>query len=163
MLRGFAAALMVATGMYAWAQNQAPMRSVSPGLAMAGSEPLRELPSKARSFIDRHFKGTPVKSCERYFAKGTYEVELRGGLDIEFNTKGEVTEIDAPSRTVLTEAVVKDVLPHKAYDKLAKNGLATSVESIEFNRGKVYEVELAVPEPDTYIFDLDGTFLAIQD
>lgn len=37
------------------------------------------------------------------------------------------------------------------------------VESVEFNRGKVYEVELNIPGPDTYVFDLNGVFLAIED
>ena len=65
---------------------------------------------------------------------------------------------------VLSSEVVKDVLPGKSFRRLNDAGLASSVESIEFNRrGKAIEVELAINDPDTYIFDLSGNFLAIQD
>ena len=135
----------------------------APGIAVAGSSDYSQLPDKAKKFIDKHFKNTGVQKCEKYFAKGKYEVELRNGVDLEFNTKGELVEIDAPGNTVLPATVVKDFLPHKAYERLEKDGYAGSVESIELNRGKAYEVELNIAGPDTYVFDLGGVFLAIED
>lgn len=135
----------------------------APGIAVAGSADYSQLPEKAKKFIDKHFKNVGVQKCEKYFAKGKYEVELRNGIDLEFNTKGELVEIDAPDNTVLPVAVVKDFMPRKAYERLEKDGLTGMVEAIELNRGKVYEVELNIPSPDTYVFDLGGAFIAIED
>lgn len=135
----------------------------NPGIVMSGSANYSQLPEKAQAFIEKHFKNIGVQTCEKFFAKGKYEVELRNGVDLEFNTKGDLIEIDAPGNTVLPEAVVKDVMPRKAYERLAKDGLTGMVESIELNRGRVYEVELSIQDPDTYVFDIDGVFMAIED
>lgn len=135
----------------------------NPGIVMAGSENYSQLPEKARAFIEKHFKDTGIRKCEKYFAKGRYEVELSNGVDLEFNTDGNLIEIDAPGDMRLPVAVVKDVLPSKAYERLVKDGFNAMVESVEFNRGKVYEVELNIPGPDTYVFDINGVFLAIED
>lgn len=143
---------------------QAPINNGgNPGIVMSGSQNYSQLPSKARSFIEKHFKNIGVRSCEKYFAKGKYEVELLNGIDIEFNSKGEVTEIDAADNTTLPATVVKDVMHHKAYSRLEKDGLVNNVESIEFNRKKVCSVELSIPDPDTYLFDVNGMFIALED
>lgn len=135
----------------------------NPGIVISGSATYAQLPKKAQAFIEKHFKDAGVLKCERYFAKGQYEVELRNGVDLDFNTKGDLIEVDAPDNTVLPITVVKDVMPRKAYDRLEKDGFAGMVESIELNRGKVYEVDLNITGPDTYVFDLDGEFIAIED
>ncbi|MBD5353813.1 MAG: hypothetical protein HDR85_02750 [Bacteroides sp.] len=143
---------------------QSPISTgTAPGIVLSGSANYSQLPKKAQAFIEKHFKGVGLRACEKYFAKGKYEVELNNGIDLEFNTKGELTEIDAPDNTLLPVAVVKEVMPRKAYERLEKDGLTGAVESIELNRGKVYEVELNISSPDTYVFDLDGVFLAIED
>lgn len=135
----------------------------NPGIAIAGSQTYDQLPENAQSFIKKHFRDAGVRTCEKFFAKGKYEVELTNGVDLEFNTKGELIEVDAPDNTVLPVSVVKEVMPRKAFDRLEKDGFTGNVESIEFNRGKVYEVDLNIPGPDTYVFDIDGVFLAIED
>lgn len=148
----------------ATAVAQAPINTGgNPGIVMAGSQNYSQLPEKARHFIEKHFKDVGVRSCEKYFAKGKYEVELANGIDIDFDSKGNVIEVDAPGNTMLSTEVVKELLPSKAYDRLVKDGFGSMVESVEFNRGKVYEVELNVPSPDTYVFDINGVFLAIED
>lgn len=134
-----------------------------PGIAIAGSADVSQLPDKAKSFMKKHFKDVGVRTCEQYFAKGKYEVELTNGIDLEFNTKGEIIEVDAPHCTVLPAALVKEILPHKAYSRLEKDGFVNNVESIEFDKGKVYEVELNISDPDTYVFNPEGIFIAIED
>ncbi|MCM1369942.1 MAG: PepSY-like domain-containing protein [Candidatus Amulumruptor caecigallinarius] len=134
-----------------------------PGIAVAGSATEKQLPDAARNFLKKHFKNVGIRTCENFYAKGKYEVELTNGVDLEFNTKGEVVEIDAPGNTTLSTGVVKDLLPRKAYERLTKDGVVTNVESIEFRKGKAYEVELNIQGPDTYIFDIMGTFLALED
>lgn len=143
--------------------SQAQAFGSGPGIAMAGSTDISKLPDKAKSFIDKHFKDVAVRTCERYYAKDKYEVELVNGVDLEFNSKGEITEIDAPGNTVLAQTVVKDMLPRKAYDRLVSDGMVDNVESIEFKKGKVYEVDLRITGPDTYVFTPEGVFLAIED
>ena len=134
-----------------------------PGIVMAGSQNYNKIPEKARKFVDKHFKGTAVSKCEQYFAKGKYEVELANGVDIDFNRKGEVLEIDAPDNAYLAQSVVKDLLHHGAYNRLVKDGYANKVEAIEFRKGRAVEVEIGIEGPDTYIFDLNGTLIAIED
>lgn len=90
-------------------------------------------------------------------------MELANGVDIDFNTKGDVLEIDAPDNAYLAPSVVKELLHRGAYGRLVKDGLADNVESIEFRKGKAVEVEVDIQGPDTYIFDLDGNFIAIED
>lgn len=144
-------------------QADAQVIGGGPGIAMAGSTDISKLPDKAKSFINKHFKDVAVRTCERYYAKGKYEVELVNGVDLDFNTKGEIIEIDAPGNTVLAQSIVKDILPHKAYSRLEQDGLADNVESIEFKKGKVYEVDLQISGPDTYLFSPEGVFIAIED
>ncbi|MCM1137062.1 MAG: PepSY-like domain-containing protein [Muribaculum sp.] len=140
-----------------------PLMNTTPGIAVAGSADASQLPDKAKHFIAKHFKNISIKKCEKFYAKGEYEVELTNGVDIEFNLDGVVTEIDAPGKTYLPVTVVKEILPHKAFSRLEKAGLSGTVESIEFKKGRAYEVELNIPDPDTYIFDVNGEFIAIED
>lgn len=144
-------------------EAEAQIYGGGPGIAIAGSADISQLPAKSQEFIKKHFKDVAVKTCEKFFAKGKYEVELANGVDLEFNTKGEIIEVDAPDNTILAPSVVKDILPHKAYSRLEKDGMTGYVEAIEFNKGKAYEVELSIPDPDTYIFSPEGIFIAIED
>lgn len=135
----------------------------NPGIVMAGSTDVASLPEAAKNFLDKHFKGVAVKECEKKFVNGGFDVELAGGIDVDFNSRGEVIEIDAPDRAVLPADVVKDVVPEKTFKHLQENGLASKVESIKYKNGKVIEIETVVVDPDTFIFDLNGNFLMIDD
>lgn len=157
------AAVIMLAGAPVTAQAEPQINNGMPGIVMAGSQNYNKIPEKARKFVDKHFKGTAVSKCEQYFAKGQYEVELANGVDIDFNRKGEVLEIDAPDNTSLAQSVVKDLLHHGAYNRLVKDGYANKVESIEFRKGRAVEVEIGIEGPDTYIFDLNGTLIAIED
>ncbi len=157
-----AVATLVATGFSAQARS-ACLNGGNPGIVMSGSQNYESIPAEAKRFIDRHFKDVGISKCEQYFAKGKYEVELSNGVDIEFNTKGDVTEIDAPDNAFLAPSVVKDLLHRSACSHLEKDGLEAKVESIEFKKGRAVEVEVSIPDPDTFIFDIDGNFIAIQD
>lgn len=148
------------------AQNRIPVQIAGggPGIAVAASQNSSKLPKTARSFIQKNFKGVNVTKCVQYFAKNKYEVELSNGVDIDFDNNGKVVEIKAPGRSTLAPSVVKNLLHKNAYRRLEKDGLASKVESIEFKHNrKNVEVELSIPGPDTYIFDINGTFIAITD
>ena len=129
------------------AQAEPQINNGMPGIVMAGSQNYNKIPEKARKFVDKHFKGTAVSKCEQYFAKGQYEVELANGVDIDFNRKGEVLEIDAPDNTSLAQSVVEDLLHHGAYNRLVKDGYVNNVESIEFRKGRAVEVGIGMKVP----------------
>ena len=160
--------MAMGVGMGATAQvaipNKPVMQTGNPGIVMSGSQDYSKLPESARKFIERHFKGQKVTKCTQRFAKQRYEVELANGLDIDFDLNGKVREIEAPDNTVLSTAVVKELIHGKAYNRLVKDGIADQVEGIEFDKhGKAVEVEVNIPNPDVYIFDIDGNFIAIED
>lgn len=157
------ASLAILFGATTFVANAQYNNGGNPGIAIAGSATSSQLPDKAKSFIKKHFKDVGMRCCENYYAKGKIEVELNNGVDLEFDTKGQIVEIDAPDNMLLSSTVVKEILPHKAYSRLEKDGLINSVESIEFSKGKVYEVDLNIPDPDTYLFTPEGIFIAIED
>lgn len=147
------------------ANAQAPQFGSSPGIVMAGSQDVSKLPGKAKKFINKHFKDVSVAKCEQNFVKDEYDVELANGVDIEFNSKGEVMEIDAPDNYYLAPQVAKDLLHDSAFAHLEKNGLTSKVESIEYKRGRAVEVTVDVPNPapDTYIYSVEGVFVGTDD
>lgn len=164
LLLSLAAATVVGlTATFFTTQAVAQVNNGMPGIVMAGSQDYSQIPEKARKFVEKHFKGINVSKCERYYAKGKYEVELANGVDINFDTKGQVMDIDAPDNSFLAASVVKDVLHHNAYKRLEQQGVANKVESIEFRKGKAVEVEVGIPDPDTFIFDINGNFLVMED
>ena len=135
----------------------------TPGLLLSGSCNVASLPKTARNFLNRHFKGIAVKKCTHDYAEAVFKVKLTNGVDIEFGNDGKVIEIESAKHTCLTDAIIKETVPPKMYKYLKENKVADHVESIEFSRGRVIAAELAIKGPDTMIFDLDGTFLVIED
>ncbi|MDE7145216.1 MAG: hypothetical protein K2O30_03590, partial [Duncaniella sp.] len=93
LIATFASVMAMIFGVFASnAQTQnAIARDTNPGVVMAGSQNYSQLPGKARHFIEKHFKDVGVAKCEKFFARGEYEVELVNGIDIEFNLKGDIT------------------------------------------------------------------------
>lgn len=134
-----------------------------PGIVMSGSENYTKIPAKARSFINKHFKNLGVRSCEKDFLNGSYEVDLVNGIEIKFNKAGNVIEIDAADNSTLPIVVVKDVIHHRAFKHLENNGYANKVKSIEFEKNKACSVELQIPDPDTYQYNKDGIFIGVND
>lgn len=140
-----------------------PVEFSTPGIVLSGSANTDALPKKAKEFISKYFPGTTVTKCEQYYAKSKYSVELSTSVDIDFDLQGNVTEVEAPDMSVLPRQLVKDLLHDTAFARLIADGYADRVESIEFKRGRVVEVSVAKSDPDTYVFDLDGVFIALED
>lgn len=147
-------------GMKAMAQYY---NNTTPGLLISGSCETTSLPKDAQKFLKKHFGDVAVKKCTHDFAQAVYKVKLTNKVEIEFANDGKVVEIEAADRTRLSEDIVKEVLPAKAYKYLKDNKVANFVEGIEYSKGRVVEIDLDIPGPDNMIFDLDGTFLVITD
>lgn len=128
---------------------------------VAGSVNVSALPDAAKSFINKHYKGVAVIECEKGFLSGKYDVELADDTDIDFDSKGNVIDIDAGGNNVLSLAVLKDILPSKAISELEKRGQINIVESVK-RTGRGYKVELRKADPDEVSFAADGTFISIR-
>ena len=98
-----------------------------------------ELPVKAQTVLNRHFKHQNVAlvRVETGITNKTYDVILQNGTKLEFDKKGNVTEIDCKQGT----AVPGKLIPQAISKYLQNNYPRQTVRKIEFNKNE-YEVEL---------------------
>ncbi len=118
-----------------------------------------ELPADAQTFIKKHYESSTIRECEQ--DGSYYEVELRNGVDLAFNSKGELMKIDAGYRKVPAE-ILKQILPQKAYAELETRKILNKVEEVEFKRAGI-KVETSEWGDDEYRFDLEGNLLSVTD
>ncbi|MBQ8361731.1 MAG: PepSY-like domain-containing protein [Bacteroidaceae bacterium] len=115
------------------------------------------LPAEAREFIKTQFPSTSIsylKVDKGMFNGNSYEVRLADGTELDFNSKGEWTEIDCEPRavpsTVIPETISQYMKQHYARQRIVK---------IERSR-KGYELKL---ENDLEVdFDTYGNFLHLS-
>lgn len=100
---------------------------------------VNELPAKAQTLLSKHFKGQKVMlaTIESGVVSRSYDVVLRNGTKLEFDKKGNLTEIDCKQGIVPSQLIPQ---PIKTY--LKENYRGEAVRKIELNK-KEYEVELA--------------------
>ena len=111
-------------------------------IANAGNDKpiaVNALPVKAQSLLNNDFKNQKVMlaTIESGVVKKSYDVVLENGTKIEFDKKGNITEIDCK----------KDVVPARFIPQQIKNYLKANypgqaVKKIEINKNE-YEIELA--------------------
>ena len=99
---------------------------------------VNELPAKAQTLLSKHFKGQKVMLATIEFGvvSRSYDVVLRNGTKLEFDKKGNLTEIDCKQGIVPSQLIPQ---PIKTY--LKENYRGETVRKIELNK-KEYEVEL---------------------
>ncbi len=155
-----AATAMLGCTIAAEAADPLPYRYVSLGPVVAGTVQQTSLPKDAQKYLDKHFKEIPVASIEHEFLNQSYDVKLTNGIEIEFDETGHIIEIEAPDGSVLSEKVVKSVLPHRAVDTLKSKKQMTGVESIErTKRGYIVDIN---DRTDTELqFDKAGKLIAV--
>lgn len=120
-----------------------------------------KLPAKAKAFIETYFGSNPkTKEIEREVHGGKYSVELRNGYDLEFDSNGELIEIDSPDRTNLAAKIVKGVLPAKAVQYLQSENLINNVDGVKVFRNGDFLVDVETRGEDyKYRFDSSGNLL----
>ncbi len=99
---------------------------------------VNELPAKAQTLLSKHFKGQKVMlaTIESGVVSRSYDVVLKNGTKLEFDKRGNLTEIDCK------QGIVPDqLIPQAITNYLKENYEGQSVRKIEINR-KEYEVEL---------------------
>ena len=96
------------------------------------------LPAKAQTLLNNHFNGQKVMlaTIESGVVSRNYDVVLKNGTKLEFDKRGNLTEIDCK------QGIVPDqLIPQAITNYLKENYEGQSVRKIEINR-KEYEVEL---------------------
>lgn len=117
---------------------------------------VNELPKQITEFVDTHFAGAKISYAKKdvEFGKVEYEVVLSNGTQVEFNSKGEWTDVNCERGEVPAS-----VVPAKIADYVAEHFANTHIEKISRSRG--YEVEL---NNDLELhFDKEFNFLRIDD
>ena len=97
------------------------------------------LPIKAQTLLSQHFNGQKVMlaTIESGVVSRSYDVVLQNGTKLEFDKKGNLTEIDCKQGTVPDQ-----LIPQAIRNYLMDNYAGQSVKKIEMNKNE-YEVELA--------------------
>ena len=96
------------------------------------------LPAKAQTLLNNHFNGQKVMlaTIESGVVSRSYDVVLQNGTKLEFDKKGNFTEIDCK------QGIVPALLiPQAIKNYLKDNYAGQSVKKIEMNKNE-YEVEL---------------------
>ena len=99
---------------------------------------VNELPATAQTLLSKHFKGQKVMlaTIESGVVSRSYDVVLRNGTKLEFDKKGNLTEIDCKQGIVPSQ-----LIPQPIKNYLKENYRGEAVRKIELNK-KEYEVEL---------------------
>lgn len=101
----------------------------------------RELPQRAQTFVKQYFnpKKVVLVKEDRGFRDTDYEVKFTDGSEIEFNSRGEWTEVKSPSglKKGIVPVQITDFMKHKGY---LKHGVKPV--KIEYGR-RGYEVKLS--------------------
>lgn len=97
------------------------------------------LPAKAQTLLSQHFNGQKVMlaTIESGVVSRSYDVVLQNGTKLEFDKKGNLTEVDCKQATVPAK-----LIPQAIRNYLKENYPAQAVKKIEMNKNE-YEVELA--------------------
>ena len=96
------------------------------------------LPAKAQTLLNNHFNGQKVMlaTIESGVVSRSYDVVLQNGTKLEFDKKGNLTEIDCKQGIVPVQ-----LIPQAIKNYLEVNYAGQSVKKIEIKKNE-YEVEL---------------------
>ena len=117
---------MVSCNMVANADNDKPIS-------------VNALPTKAQTLLNNHFNGQKVMlaTIESGVISRSYDVVLKNGTKLEFDKKGNLTEIDCKQETVPAQ-----LIPQAIKEYVKDNYAGQSVKKFEIKRNE-YEIELS--------------------
>lgn len=98
-----------------------------------------ELPAKAQTVLTQQFSNQKVSlaTIESGIIQKSYDVVLKNGTKIEFDRKGNVTEVDCKQGSVPEALIPQSIISH-----LKENYPGQIVRKIEIDRNE-YDVELS--------------------
>ena len=119
-----------------------------------------KLPATAQEFINQHFSSATVKTVQensswQLWEDEKYEVQFANGIEMDFDKKGNVLEIDSHSK----EAIPMAALPSEIASYLKSNYPDAKIESWD-KQDKKQEVELM--DGTELEFDKNGSFVRID-
>lgn len=115
-----------------------------------------DLPATSTSYINTHFAGQQILQVvkERDDLKTTYKAFLSSGTKLEFNSKGEIFDIES------NEALPETVIPTAILTYVKDNYPTLFIKEWEVDN-TTQDVKLS--NGLTLEFDKNGTFLRIDD
>lgn len=144
------------------AAMQVPPGYTGIGPVVQGSVSFDNIPAKSRKFLQKNCDGHAIVKCEKQFASGDYEISLADGINMEFDAKGNMTEIEAPDGYSLSPQLLRAVVPGKLYRLLEHNGFEQSVEAVHRDRAG-YRLAISDPVFDTVCYDSSGVLTLVVD
>ncbi|MCM1076880.1 MAG: PepSY-like domain-containing protein [Bacteroides sp.] len=119
---------------------------------------ISDLPAAAKTFINQFYPDVKVsrvtKESSYHNSSSEYEVVFANGQEVEFDTAGNWTDIDAPKGQVIPTGIMPAI---ESYVSANYNGSGINEISRELRN---YEVELT--NGVELLFDLDGNFLGVD-
>jgi len=119
---------------------------------------INQLPNKAQSFIKDYYqqeKISLVSSDKEFFTGTEYKVIFQDGTEVEFDSKGNWTEVDAKLKAVPQKLIPTPIVNY-VNQKFPNNQI------VQINKeNKEYEIELT--SGIDLIFNSKGEFLRIDD
>ena len=158
-------AVLAGASFVAVAQGDMPVAQTPPGFTgigpvVSGSTSYDQIPKKARKFLEKNCDGHAIVKCERGYLSGQYEVSLADGIDMSFDVKGNLVDIEAPDGYSLSPSLLHAVVPGKLYNLLVNNGFSESVEGV-VHRGKAYKLRISDPVFNRVHYDSSGVLTLV--
>lgn len=98
---------------------------------------VNELPAKAQTVLTTHFSGQKVALTIKENGFDGYDVILQNGTKLEFDRKGNLTEVDCKQGTVPAKLIPQ---PIKSYVQANYSG--QNIKKMEIDKGE-HEIELS--------------------
>lgn len=94
---------------------------------------LNQLPAKAQEFVKTYFSDYTIQYIfnDKEFADVDYKIRFEDGTEIEFNAKGEWTDVSSKQQCIPTGFIIKEITNY--VEMYHKDMCITDIER-EFNR-----------------------------
>lgn len=118
--------------------------------------PFNQLPAKAKTFINQHFKGVKVMNViqdKDVFSKD-FDVNFENGTKVEFDRTGNWKEIKT-----LSGSVPSSLVPAKIKQYISNNYKGANI--VEINKD-AYKIDVELSNGVDLDFDKNGNFLRID-
>lgn len=104
--------------------------------AQNGMTKFEQLPAKAQEFVKTYFSDYKVSYvfADKEFADTEYKIRFENGTEIDFNAKGEWTDVSSKNNCIPTGFILKDITN---YVEMNHNGMCITDVEREFNRIKI--------------------------
>lgn len=101
--------------------------------AQNGLTKLEQLPAKAQEFVKTYFNDYNVTYVfsDKEFADVDYKVRFEDGTEIEFNAKGDWTDVSSKNKCIPTGFILKEITD---YVEMNHKGMCITDVEREFNR-----------------------------